>query len=449
MPFFLYIDEFHHFVTPSISSILSGARKYGLGLVLAHQEMRQLKSRSEEVLSSVLGNAYARIIFRLGDEDARVLADGLSFFEASDLQNLGIGQAIARVERPDFDFSLRTSLVSRVADDTADARRREVADASRTRYGTPKAEIEARIQAARQERDTIPATLATPKRTVLPKTDQAAQLAPVKPKLPGRGGPVHKYIQDLIRKVAEDRGFEVSIEETVLDGHGYVDVTLTRNDIRIACEISITTRVPHEVRNLAKCLAAGFTYAVLISEDERALATAAAEFTPPDDRVRFVTPDGFITFLEELPGGTSVRRATKNKGNQGTVPFEKPETPGDTKRLLGTEAAAEYLGLAVQTLAKMRVSGESPPFYKLGRHSPSWLTSSAMQDSSARCASNLRRRMMNRCGSTTVTVLKPIRKIFQKQSIRVLRQRAGPFACWNSEPLYLVTDIHLSCRMVA
>jgi excisionase family DNA binding protein len=178
---------------------------------------------------------------------------------------------------------------------------------------------------------------------------------------------VHKYIQDLIRKVAEDRGFEVSIEETVLDGHGYVDVTLVRDDLRIACEISITTRVPHEVRNLAKCLAAGFAYAVLISEDERALVAAAAEFAPPDDRIRFLTPDGFISFLEELPGGASIRQGTKKKGNQGSVPFEKPATLADTKRLLGTEAAAEYLGLAVQTLAKMRVSGESPPFYKLGR----------------------------------------------------------------------------------
>jgi excisionase family DNA binding protein len=35
--------------------------------------------------------------------------------------------------------------------------------------------------------------------------------------------------------------------------------------------------------------------------------------------------------------------------------------------MLGTVDAAAYVGLAVQTLAKMRVSGESPPFYKLGR----------------------------------------------------------------------------------
>lgn len=35
--------------------------------------------------------------------------------------------------------------------------------------------------------------------------------------------------------------------------------------------------------------------------------------------------------------------------------------------MLMTRDAASYLGLAPQTLAKMRLSGDSPPFYKLGR----------------------------------------------------------------------------------
>lgn len=41
---FMYIDEFQNFVTPDIESILSEARKYRLGLVLAHQYMKQLHS---------------------------------------------------------------------------------------------------------------------------------------------------------------------------------------------------------------------------------------------------------------------------------------------------------------------------------------------------------------------------------------------------------------------
>ena len=42
VPHFLYIDEFQNFVTPAIESILSEARKYRLGLVIAHQYMGQL-----------------------------------------------------------------------------------------------------------------------------------------------------------------------------------------------------------------------------------------------------------------------------------------------------------------------------------------------------------------------------------------------------------------------
>ncbi len=35
--FFLYIDEFQNYITESIESILSEARKYRLGLTVAHQ----------------------------------------------------------------------------------------------------------------------------------------------------------------------------------------------------------------------------------------------------------------------------------------------------------------------------------------------------------------------------------------------------------------------------
>jgi type IV secretory pathway TraG/TraD family ATPase VirD4 len=41
--FFMYIDEFQNYITPAIESILSEARKYRLGLVLAHQYLGQLE----------------------------------------------------------------------------------------------------------------------------------------------------------------------------------------------------------------------------------------------------------------------------------------------------------------------------------------------------------------------------------------------------------------------
>jgi hypothetical protein len=133
VPFFLYMDEFQHFITPSISSILTGARKYGLGLVLSHQEIRQLKARSDEVFSAVLGNAYTRIVFRVGEQDAKTLADGFTHFSPTDLQNLGLGEAIVRLERPDFDFNLKTAVPAAVDPALAKERKANVLAASRRR----------------------------------------------------------------------------------------------------------------------------------------------------------------------------------------------------------------------------------------------------------------------------------------------------------------------------
>ena len=42
-PYFLYIDEFQNYVSKSIESILSEARKYKLGLIIGHQYIDQLK----------------------------------------------------------------------------------------------------------------------------------------------------------------------------------------------------------------------------------------------------------------------------------------------------------------------------------------------------------------------------------------------------------------------
>ena len=103
--FWIYIDEFHNFITPSMAQILSGARKYRIGLTLAHQELHQLE-RNRDVASAVLSNPYTRIVFRVGDNDAKRLADGFAFFEVRDLQNLETGQAICRIEKADNDFNL-------------------------------------------------------------------------------------------------------------------------------------------------------------------------------------------------------------------------------------------------------------------------------------------------------------------------------------------------------
>jgi hypothetical protein len=72
--FYLYVDEFQSFATDSFSTALSEARKYGLSLTLAHQYTQQLP---EGLLSAVLGNTGTTIAFRVGAEDADLLASHL------------------------------------------------------------------------------------------------------------------------------------------------------------------------------------------------------------------------------------------------------------------------------------------------------------------------------------------------------------------------------------
>ncbi len=73
--FFLYIDEFQNFVTNSIATILSEARKYRLDLIMGHQYMNQLVDQSgkTEVRDAVLGNVGTTLVSRIGPEDADVL----------------------------------------------------------------------------------------------------------------------------------------------------------------------------------------------------------------------------------------------------------------------------------------------------------------------------------------------------------------------------------------
>lgn len=354
-PYFLYIDEFHHFVTPSIANILSGARKYGLGLVLAHQEGRQLKSRSEEVASAVLANAGMRVVFRVGEQDAKALAEGFSFFEARDLQSLGVGEAVARVERADFDFNLHIQRPDPVDPALAAARRAAAVAASRAGYATPRDEVDALLASKvySQENTEEPAAERTGRRRERANTEDG-------PTLPGRGGAEHKYIQDLIRRLGEERGFIVSIEKRILGGHGHVDVALERDGLSIGCEISMTTRAAHEAGNMAKLIAAGFDYAVFITSKDRVRkAMREALGDAESSRIRFLTPDAFVALLDEIAPRESAKRK-KASTESATQLAERPAG------LVSAERAAAYVGLQPQTLAKMRVKGTSPPFHKIG-----------------------------------------------------------------------------------
>lgn len=85
--FFLYVDEFQNFATESFANILSEARKYHLGLIMAHQYIEQLDE--ETVRPAVFGNVGTLIAFRVGAADAEYLEKEFTpRFVPEDLVNL-------------------------------------------------------------------------------------------------------------------------------------------------------------------------------------------------------------------------------------------------------------------------------------------------------------------------------------------------------------------------
>ncbi len=88
--FYLYIDEFQNFITDSIATILSEARKYRLNLIIAHQYMGQLVQNNDtKIRDAVLGNAGTVISFKIGVEDAELLAKEFApVFNEYDLVNV-------------------------------------------------------------------------------------------------------------------------------------------------------------------------------------------------------------------------------------------------------------------------------------------------------------------------------------------------------------------------
>ena len=86
VPFYLYVDEMHSFVSLSFTDILAEARKYHLSLFLTHQYIDQLH---EKIRSAIFGNVGTIISFRVGANDASYLAKEFHpVFNESDLINL-------------------------------------------------------------------------------------------------------------------------------------------------------------------------------------------------------------------------------------------------------------------------------------------------------------------------------------------------------------------------
>ncbi|CAL2093344.1 AAA-like domain-containing protein [Tenacibaculum sp. 190524A02b] len=378
-PYYIYCDEFQNFITPNVTKILSSARKYGLGLILAHQELGQIDDT--KILNSVISNPHTRVCFRLGDIDAKKLESGFSFFDTDDLQSLGTGQAIIRIGSSNKDCNISTFPLPKVAE-SAKTVREYVIDNTRKRYATPREEVEEilesllpKIKEIQKEKNKDTDDIKVETKTVQQDIEVKKEVEEKKKtRLVNIDSEVkeetsdqtdfekqkenylkqakeqetlrkHRSIQNFIRTIAHQRGYRVHLEEELPNGQR-VDVGLVKNDIRIAIEVAVSNSNSYEVKNIQKCITHGYQLVYLVSESEVHLKNIKKEVsktlnTQEKKRVFYIKPDELVQYLD-IPTEEDTKAPPKRvKGWRIDVNYH----PDDAKNMPSKNIASKLKNL--------------------------------------------------------------------------------------------------------
>lgn len=333
-PVFLYVDEAQEYFDENIETILNQARKYRVSLSLAHQTLDQLTPR---LRSAILANTSFKCAGGVSAKDARALADELhttpAFIEGmarhGDRSEFAIwvkhltGRAI-RLAVPLGFLERQPTLAEEDLDALLAANRgrycgtladvaHHAPEAPRMDDGSDPSEFRARpapapakpaAPTAADRRD------AEPRRPdddaePLPFRPARAARPPVEERELGKGGARHRYLQALVKELAEQHGLRATLEAPLAAG-GQVDVLLERDGVVAAVEISVTTPAAHEKANLRKCLAAGHPLVAIVLAKSRISRTSCRAALEEDlaegdrERVRFLAPEDLPDFIGSL-----------------------------------------------------------------------------------------------------------------------------------------------------
>lgn len=144
--FFLHIDEFQNFITDSVATILSEARKYRLNLTIGHQYVGQLVQGADtKIRDAVFGNVGTIVAFRVGVEDAETFAQAFApTFSAYDVTNVEKYTAIVKLlvdNASSKPFTMQTLALNPEVPGQA----QQLIELSRMRYGRARQQVEAEI----------------------------------------------------------------------------------------------------------------------------------------------------------------------------------------------------------------------------------------------------------------------------------------------------------------
>lgn len=102
-PFYLYLDECYYFLNEDIQRIITECRKFGLHLVLAHQNLGQLEQAGEAVFSAVMQIPNKVAFGGLRPEEAELVANQLHLGELDLEEEV---KSLRRLQVGDYDKSI-------------------------------------------------------------------------------------------------------------------------------------------------------------------------------------------------------------------------------------------------------------------------------------------------------------------------------------------------------
>jgi hypothetical protein len=285
-PAFLYLDEAHDYADRTFAHLLNQARKYRVGLTLAHQNLDQL---SAGLRADVMASTSIKLAGGVSAKDARAIAEEMRVapeFVQSMRKRRGATSFAGFVKsRTPRGIEVSVPLGVLDAEPTlSDLAYTRLINHNRARYCIPLEELAAPAPPRTTVAPAASPTERAPTRFAEleadgPAADTAPALPPVAttdPYVAEQRSREHRYLQELIRQAAQERGFRADIEWRLEEPAGRVDVSVEGFGARIACEVSVTTSAEHEIGNARKCLAAGYHLVwIIVTAPRRATALAA------------------------------------------------------------------------------------------------------------------------------------------------------------------------------
>jgi hypothetical protein len=347
-PCFVYIDEAAEYFDQSIAMLLTQARKYKVGMIFAHQTLDQLGS---DLKGSVLSSTTIKFAGGVSSPDARTLApeyrcdSDFLLAQKREAKQTHFACYVKNYTNTALSIAIPLGFVESLPTLNADEQE-FLTENNRDLYTAPpetQERVEFRIREEPRPKATRPAPqprTETPEVfSATPTAAQALRRSPPRPAVPtdpGKGGQEHKYLQHLIKRLAEERNVRATIEENILSGKGQVDVSLVLGKRKIACEISVTTNKDHELQNVEKCIAAGYSEIWLIGATDKH-SKSLAKFIEEhlDDghgaSIRYLSPETIADAVDEVAGPAPTTTA-KVKGYTVTTKSERLSPEESAKR---------------------------------------------------------------------------------------------------------------------